>query len=175
MHTILIPKTLALVLSLAVVVTALPALAGDASSADETFERFKGLEGHWSGTSKNGKTVNLRYELAGDGSSVMEHFSAGEDHDMLTVYHLDGDSMMLTHYCAAGNQPRMRATDLDDPKKVAFDFVDVTNLSSPDEGHMRRAVFEFVDGDHMKSSWTWFENGEAVFTEEIDVERVAAK
>ena len=30
--------------------------------------------------------------------------------DMISMFNLDGDRVVLTHYCAAGNQPRMVAS-----------------------------------------------------------------
>jgi len=154
---------------------ALPLTAGESSPAERAFERFKALEGEWTGTGPEGKTIETRYELVGEGTSVMEFFSIEGEHDMLTVYHLDGDSLMLTHYCAAGNQPRMRAASFEDENEVSFDFVDVTGVPSPEAGHMHHAVIEFKNDDRVESHWTWFEGGEAKFTESIEIERVAAR
>jgi len=42
------------------------------------------------------------------GTAVLERFThpgSGGPQTMLTVYHLDGDDLLLTHYCVAGNQP----------------------------------------------------------------------
>src|SRR5687768_17216726 len=76
------------------------------SPASEAFSRLKSLEGQWQGTSAKGKKVSLSFELIGGGTSVLETFKwEGSDKDMTTVYHLDGDHLMLTHYCASNNQP----------------------------------------------------------------------
>ena len=49
---------------------------------------------------------------------------------VLTVFHLDGDRLILTHYCMAGNQPRMQATSYDAKKgEIRFQFLDATNLA----------------------------------------------
>ena len=48
------------------------------------------------------------YRVTAAGSAVMEVLFPGTDHEMVTVYHQDGDDLILTHYCAAGNQPRMK-------------------------------------------------------------------
>jgi hypothetical protein len=65
----------------------------------------------------------------------------------------------MTHYCGAGNQPRMVASVSSDGKTFAFDFLDATNLASPQAGHMNRAVFTMVDADHHTESWTWTKDG----------------
>jgi hypothetical protein len=47
-----------------------------------------------------------------------------------------GGALVLTHFCGAGNQPRMRATRIDDGgRQVAFEMYDITNLSDPQAYH----------------------------------------
>jgi len=77
---------------------------------------------------------------------------------MVTVYHPDGDSIMMTHYCAAGNQPRMRAQG-SQGNTIAFQFVDAANLKGATDGHMQRLVIKFVDKDHVTEEWTWKADG----------------
>ena len=72
---------------------------------------------------------------------------------MMTVYHLDGSRLIMTHYCMAGNQPRMQATLSADGRSISFDFVDATNLASRDTPHMRSVVFTFVDSSHHIEEW----------------------
>jgi len=58
---------------------------------------------------------------------------------MISVYHLDGDRLILTHYCEVGNQPRMQATSFD-PKsnEIDFNFLDATNMPIPTPTHAPR-------------------------------------
>ncbi len=175
------PKTfstlIAILSALLVVALATPVGAepSDASLAAQAFEKFRGLAGEWQGTNHSGETVRLRYELVADGSAVLEHLDVeGKDggHDMVTLYHLDGDALMLTHYCASRNQPRMRAEELS-ADEILFEFVDATGLASADTGHMHRAKFEFDGADRLVSSWTWNENGADAFTVVVDAERLS--
>jgi hypothetical protein len=93
----------------------------------------------------------------------------------MTMYYLDGNRLMLTHYCIAKNQPRLVATSLtDEGKTITFTFLDGTNLPTRDRGHMDKAVFRFVDDNHITSRWTWFQNGEEKWMEEIQLERTSA-
>lgn len=141
--------------------------------ADGTpLERFRALRGEWSGTNSKGETVRLVYEEVGDGSAVLERLviKGKEPHDMVTLYHMDGDQLMLTHYCVAGNQPRMRLTSAS-AAEARFDFVDATGLASPGAGHMHRAVIAFDGPDRLTNSWTWYEEGKEAFTEVIRVNR----
>jgi len=84
---------------------------------------------------------------------------------MVTVYHPDGGRLMMTHYCSLHNQPRMRAdTAPAENGKLVFNFVDATNMPSPDAMHMHKLVVTFVDKDHFAQEWTW-KGGEKEGTE----------
>jgi hypothetical protein len=138
-------------------VVLLTALAAHAqSSAKKSFDSIKALAGNWEGKTQTGGVVNVAYRLTGDGSAVMSEIVSainGKSEDMITMFNLDGDSLLLTHYCAAGNQPRMRANASTDGKTVTFEFVDATNLKSSNDPHMYRVVFNFIDANHHTEEW----------------------
>lgn len=122
------------------------------------FEKMKSLVGEWQGTSLDGKTAKVFYALVSDKSALMEKLLMGGESEMVTVYHPDGDHLMMTHYCSAHNQPRMRSQTVSkDSKSIVFDLMDVTNLSAPDAGHMRKLVVTFLDKDRFTQEWTWKE------------------
>ena len=85
---------------------------GAKSSPDRAaFEKLKSLAGEWTGqTGQEGKVqeVSAVYKTTSNGSVVMETLFPGSPHEMVTVYYLDGEHLVLVHYCAAGNQPRMK-------------------------------------------------------------------
>jgi hypothetical protein len=94
---------------------------------------------------------------------------------MLTVFHMDGEHLMLTHYCVARNQPRLRATEFAaDGGAVTFTFLDATNLASRDKGHMDKAVYRFTGDGAFTTKWTWYQNGQERWMEEIEMRRVEA-
>jgi hypothetical protein len=138
-----------------------PALAG--------FERFKALAGDWEGRSTKGWTERINYKPIAKESCVMESsFDAHPKEAMVTMFYMDGPRLMLTHYCVARNQPRLRATEFGpDGRSITFTFQDATNLPSRDKGHMDKVVFKFVDDDHFTSQWTWYEKGRESWMEEI--------
>ncbi len=122
------------------------------------FEKMKSLVGEWQGKSLDGKTAKVSYTLVSDNSALMEKLAVDGESEMVTMYHPDGDHLMMTHYCSAHNQPRMRSqTAPMEIKNIIFDLVDVTNLPIPDTGHMKKLVLTFVDQDH--------------FTPGVDMER----
>ena len=132
--------------------------AGNPSPA---FEKLKSLAGDWEGKLlPDGPTARVTYRVTSAGSVVVETIMPGEPGEMVTLFHPDGDSVLGTHYCAGQNQPRMRSNGISaDGKEIAFKFLDVTNLASPEASHMREVTFNFQDADHFTATWTSRENG----------------
>lgn len=130
--------------------------------ANAGFEKLKTLIGQWEATTRSGTHGTVKYELVSDGSALLERIG-GDEHaamDMVTVYHRDGARLLMTHYCSAGNQPRMRAEPVaGEVKKLEFRFLDVTNLASPHAGHMHGLVVRFEDADHFSQEWRWLDHG----------------
>jgi hypothetical protein len=112
------------------------------------------LIGTWQGTSSDGKTVQVVYQLTSGGSSLLETINMSDKPGMTTMYHLDKGRLMLTHYCSLGNQPRMSAEmPKASARTVNFDFMDATNLASPSDPHMHRVTFTFLDQNHVTQDW----------------------
>ena len=139
-----------------------------ASSAQQSFEQLKSLNGAWQGTSLNGQAIEVDYRLTANGSAMMGEIIGKED--MMTMFSLDGDRILMTHYCAVGNQPRMVASASPDGKTVTFDFLDATNLASPDAGHMTRMVLSMPDANHHTEEWVYNDHGK-VHKEVFDLRR----
>ena len=137
--------------------------------ARAAFQRFQALEGAWEGRSTKGWVESLRYQSIAAGSAVLEtSFDAHPGEAMATAFYLDGDRLLLTHYCVAKNQPRLEATAFaDGGRTVVFTFKDGANIPTRDRGHMDRAVFTFEAGDRVRSRWTWYQDGKERWLEEI--------
>lgn len=136
-------------------------LAGSAlfaeSGSQKSFEKMKSLIGTWEGKASNGKTVRVLYRLTANGSALMSEIESEDN--MITMFHMDGDRLLMTHYCGAGNQPRMKAISSPEGNSITFDFLDATNLASPQAGHMHRAIFTILDPNHHTEEWVWKEEG----------------
>jgi hypothetical protein len=144
----------------------------NASSPAAAFARLKTLVGVWEADLPDGK-ARLTYELTGGGSALVERESEDKMPSMMTVYHLDGDRLILTHYCMAGNQPRMLARGINpETGEIQFQFLDVTNLSSPGAGHMHNARLRLIDDKHLDSEWQFYEKGAPKMTESAHYTRV---
>jgi hypothetical protein len=104
----------------------------------------------WTGAHGGSGSVAATYSSTGNGSAVVEDLTIGGARAMTSVYHLDGDDLRMTHYCAAQNQPRLKASRIDLTKGILdFSFVDATNLASPDAGHVRGVELRFLDADRI--------------------------
>lgn len=164
----------ALVKMLGVLVIGLGVMTTRASAAPgggaEAFEKLKSLVGHWEADKTNINKASLDIELTSGGTAVLEKshmMDNGKVVVMTTLYYLDGGDVKLTHYCMAGNQPTMRGTYSPDTGTLRFELVSISNLKTPDDGHMHDATYTFMDNDHFKTTWTFRKDQKDSFTEEV--------
>jgi len=140
------------------------------SKCQPEFDKIKSLVGVWVGKASDGNAIHVSYELISGGTAVLEAVEAGYQPHVVTVYYLDHDHLMLTHYCLANNQPRMRAdASSSSTEAIKFTFVDATNLAGRDAGHMHAHGIFWKDSDHISEYWTWRQSGqEMVRTFELE-------
>ena len=114
------------IVALIVMTATAPSRAGasEKSPADAAFERLKTLVGTWETIEQSAQRPGTAtYTLTGGGKVLIEMMGG-----MATAYHLDKGTLMMTHYCGAGNQPRMRAKTIkSDGRQIAFEMYDITN------------------------------------------------
>ena len=72
------------------------------------FDQLKSLAGNWEGKDSSGSPVKINYKVISNGSVVMEYLEPTKEPEMVTMYSVDGDRIVVTHYCSAGNQPTMQ-------------------------------------------------------------------
>jgi len=129
--------------------------------AKEAFTKLKSLAGEWTGEAEKGQPANkIVYRLISNGSVVMETLFPNTDHEMVTMYMLDGDDLRMTHYCAAGNQPRMKLdAKASTPDKLEFIFDGGSNLDPAKDMHMHAGRITFKDKNHIVSEWDAYSGG----------------
>jgi hypothetical protein len=140
----------------------------------QRFEALKQLAGDWVEVGKDGKPTDKvvsSIRVTSAGSAVLETLFPGSDHEMVTMYHLDGGDLILTHYCSLGNQPRLRAEPGDEVNKIVFKFVSATNLKSDDDHHINGATFTLDGKDHFKAEWASCKEGKACHQVNLDLVR----
>ena len=171
------------VLAAAAVLAAVTLSCGRLSAADApaaftakaAFEKLKTLAGEWRGKASHGDApldTTVVYRVVGAGSAVTETLFPGTPHEMLTVYHLDGDRLVLTHYCAAGNQPRM-TLDLkaSSPTLLVFEFSGGTNLDPAKDMHMHSGRIHLAGPDTLANEWDSHQGGKKVGAAKFTLQR----
>jgi hypothetical protein len=176
-------KSLRLLLSIVLISFATVAFAQ--SDAQKSFVTLKALAGTWDGhvttvppMAGMGDDANVQVSLriTSRGNALVHEMKAAGTADdparydhPVTMLYLDGDRLLLTHYCDAGNRPRMVAKTSPDGKSVEFNFLDLSGGTQ--NGHMDHAVFTLVDANHHTEDWTYIMPGDKPVRAHMDLAR----
>src|SRR5450432_491526 len=148
------------------------------TDAQKSFETMKTLAGTWEGRitttpahpEMDGSLGQVTFRVTSMGNALMHDMKSSVRPDNpITMMYLDNDRLLLTHFCDAGNRPRMVARPSADGKQVEFDFLDVAGGTQ--YGHMDHAVFTIVDDNHHIEDWTYMEPGDKPIHAHIDLQR----
>ena len=157
-----------------------------ATNAQQSFDTIKNLAGTWEGPvtaiPKNNEMVpdgtrgQIQMRVTSRGNALVHEMydpskpddPTKNDHPVTTFY-LENGQLMLTHYCDAGNRPRMVARTSADGKTVEFDFLDVAG--DLQYGHMQHAVFTVIDANHHTEDWTFLMPGDKPMRAHMDLTR----
>jgi hypothetical protein len=157
-----------------------PAGAGEQPKAAVTnagFEKLKKLAGQWDNTAEPTTQPASRheptcvYKVVSAGTAIEETLLPNTPYEMITMYHLDGPDLVMTHYCALGNQPHMKAAVSSDPNKLEFRFVSGCNMDAAKDDHMHDLTLTFVDVDHVRAEWTSYSAGKPAGTKTFELQR----
>lgn len=130
--------------------------------AADQFERIKALAGNWQWAPELAPELTglvASYRITAGGSCVIETLFPGDAFEIVTVYHLDRDQLLLTHYSTAGNQPTMRAATSKPDQPIRFQLIATTGMEDSNAGHMQAMTIVGSSKDELVSTWTYFENG----------------
>ena len=147
------------------------------TEAQKAFEKLKTVAGSWVGqvttvpdAGMNGTMTQLSLRVTSRGNALAHEISvSGSPDHPLTMFYVDGDRLVLTHYCDAGNRPRMTGKLSPDGKTIEFDFLDLSG--SNQQGHMDHAVFTFIDANHHIEEWTYMMPGDKPMHARLDLQR----
>lgn len=154
-----------------------PAFAADSVPLDakSTFERLKALAGTWRGTAmEDGKSQELTviYRVASGGSVVMETVGPGLPQEMISMYHLEGDELVLVHYCAIGNQPKLKLDRTTSTSQtLRFDYLAGTNLVPEKDAHIHSAVFHLNADGSLDEDWGFWQGGKIAGVNRFSLKR----
>ena len=130
-----------------------PTVAPAQSDAQNALEIMKTLAGSWEG-SIMGLSTHITIRVTSSGNAILhEATGSGRPDNPITMFYVDGDRLLLTHYCDAGNRPRMVGKISPDGKTVDFDFLDVSG--STQRGMMNHMVFTMIDANHHSEAATY--------------------
>lgn len=148
------------------------------TEAQKSFEKLKTLAGTWVGQLTTtpavpmvqGKFVQFSLRVTSRGNALVHELSVSgiPDHPV-TMFYVDGDRLLLTHYCDAGNRPRMVGKISPDGKTLEFDFLDLSGGNQT--GHMHHAVVTIIDDNHHTEDWTYMMPGDKPMQAHFDLQR----
>jgi hypothetical protein len=163
---------------LSVLLVSISTVAFAQSDAQESFAKLKTLAGSWEGNVTTvppaadieGQLMQVSLRTTSSGNALLHEMTgAGRHDDPITMLYLDDNRLLLTHYCDAGNRPRMTGKMSPDGKTVEFDFLDIAG--STQYGHMDHAVFTFIDANHHIEDWTFMVKGDKPVVAHFDLQR----
>ncbi|HEX6773327.1 MAG TPA: hypothetical protein VF126_14955 [Acidobacteriaceae bacterium] len=172
-------------LTLSIVLISFATAAFAQSGAQKSFDSLKALAGTWEGHATtvppmadmgNNPNMQVTLRVTSRGNALVHEMKAAGTADdptrydhPVTMLYMDGDRLLLTHYCDAGNRPRMVARSSPDGKRVEFDFLDLSG--GTEHGHMDHAVFTIVDANHHFEDWTYIMPGDKPMHAHFDLAR----
>ncbi|MGD9688972.1 MAG: hypothetical protein AB7K52_01540 [Phycisphaerales bacterium] len=131
----------------------------DAQAQAGLLERLKPLAGTWEMVDEHGqRQTAIVSRVSSNGSVFAETMFPGHPHEMSNMYHMDGRGLVLTHYCAQGNQPRMRCVARTAPNVFVFAFDGGTNIARG-QMYMGEMTLTIIDNNHIRQDWRSFTDG----------------
>ena len=118
------------------------AYAKSQHSALDIFSHMKALVGVWIKEDDENSNLKISFELTANNTTLIETWIYQGKKHSLTLYHLNGDKLMATHYCPQGNQPRLQLSSSSTLSHLSFSYFDATNLKSIDDSHQHSLSFD---------------------------------
>ena len=131
-----------------------------ATASTAAFKQLASLVGEWEAIQEN-VPVKETYTLTAKGSVLMSETKPAGSEPMITMFTVDGDHLIATHYCIAGNQPQMVTQSIGDLEKdgLTFSFARVTGMKTPEDWHNTDLMVKLDDKDHMTQRWSYLYKG----------------
>jgi hypothetical protein len=132
----------------------------NATKSQAAFAQLGLLVGEWDAV-QDGTPVKESYTLTANGSALLVETRPLHEPAMITMITVDGDHLIATHYCSAGNQPHMVSTGpYDLHKGLTFSLDRVTGLKTADDWHNTGLTITLDNNDHMTQRWSYLYKGQ---------------
>src|SRR5687768_11126672 len=125
------------------------------SEAKKAFNTLKTLAGSWQGTIM-GISINFTIRAASSGTAILHEGNTtaeGPPKHEITMFYLDGDRLLATHYCDAGNRSHMEGKLSADGTAIEFSFIDVVGATRG--GYLKDMRITITDADHHVIAFTF--------------------
>ena len=132
-----------------------PKAAAAQSDAKKAFEKMKTLAGSWQGTVMD-IPINFTIRAVSSGTAILHEgdtSGVGPPKHEVTMFYLEGDRLLATHYCDAGNRSRWEGKMSPDGKAIEFSFLDVAGPTRG--GYLKDMVITMIDADHHIVAFTF--------------------
>jgi hypothetical protein len=133
------------------------------SDAQKAFEKMKSLAGSWQGTIRN-IPINVTIRVASSGTAILHEANTDGGHPPnheITMFYVDGDRLLATHYCDGGNRARLEGKLSSDGKMIEFSLLDVAGGTQG--GLVKHMAFTVVDANtHVVEFTFMMPNGKAM-------------
>lgn len=127
-------------------------------SPSTIFDDIKQLAGEWKSTSQDSKTTVV-YELIASESAVVEKWIMSPGRSSMTIYSMDGEALIATHYCPQGNAPTLKYSDTSKTKEHRFIFEGGSNLQDKSGYHEHEFSIVIESNSRIRRSETYIQNG----------------
>jgi hypothetical protein len=123
-----------------------PKPAAPQSDAAKAFAKLGTLSGSWQGSIMN-IPISGTMRVASSGTVIVHEWTTAEGppDDEMTMFYFEGDRLLATHYCDAGNRARFEGKMSPDGKVIDFSFLDV--VGSEKGGLVKHMKFTVIDAN----------------------------
>jgi hypothetical protein len=135
-------------------------------SAQDTFKRLTGLDGKWRGVFADGREHTITLRLSAAGTVLVETWALSPTRESITIYNLDGEHLLATHFCPHGNQPRLVLDSGNAQDGFTFEFLDGTGLQNPEASHQHRMWIKPIDAMHFERSEIYINNRDTAISDD---------
>ena len=125
------------------------------SDAKKAFAKLKTLSGSWQGAVM-GIPINFTIRAASSGTAILHEADTsaeGPPKHEITMFYPEGDRLLATHYCDAGNRSRWEGKMSPDGKAIEFTFLDVAGPTRG--GYLKDLVITITNADHHLVAFTF--------------------
>jgi hypothetical protein len=140
------------------------------------FDYLKKLSGEWSARQADGhERPGQTFEVHSAGRLLLGTSFPGTDQELVSVFHLDGEDLVLVIYDPAGSEPRLRF----DPRKsypgrYYFRLAGGTGFDRTRDRHIHEASIKFLNVNQIEMEWVTFDGLTRSGTRSLRLERSPA-